>query len=99
MYFLTCACVDLFASLLARLPTLSPALPPVKALHGRMKQAAREATLASFAALPAGECVCLMYISSNIEVKRALHGRARGELGMVAALPAGEIVWAQVYLC
>lgn len=55
VYFLTCACVDLFALLLGRLGVLAPALPPVCALHGRMKQAAREATLASFAALPAGD--------------------------------------------
>ena len=55
VYFLTCACVDLFALLLGRLASLAPALPPVRALHGRMKQAAREATLASFAALPAGD--------------------------------------------
>ena len=55
VYFLTCACVDLFALLLGRLAGLAPPLPPVRALHGRMKQAAREATLASFAALPAGD--------------------------------------------
>lgn len=53
VYFLTCACVDLYATLLARLPATAGL--PVHALHGRMKQAAREATLATFAALPAGE--------------------------------------------
>ena len=53
VYFLTCACVDLFAALLGRLPATRGL--PVHALHGRMKQSAREATLATFAALPAGQ--------------------------------------------
>lgn len=52
MYFLTCACVDLYAALLARLP--DTAALPLRALHGRMKQAAREAVLADFTDLPAG---------------------------------------------
>ena len=53
VYFLTCACVDLHAAVLGRLPGLQGI--HVKALHGRMKQAAREATLATFAALPSGD--------------------------------------------
>ena len=47
VYFLTCACVDLFATLLGRLPQTAGL--PIAALHGRMKQAAREAALAEFA--------------------------------------------------
>ena len=52
VYFLTCACVDLFATLLARLPQTAGL--PIAALHGRMKQAAREAALAEFAKLLSG---------------------------------------------
>ncbi len=55
VYFLTCACVDLHAAVLGQLPGLEGI--PVQALHGRMKQAAREATLESFAALPSGEAL------------------------------------------
>ena len=61
MYCLTCACVDLYAAVLGRLPGLQGI--HVKALHGRMKQAARESTLASFASLPSGtyftSCSCV----------------------------------------
>ncbi len=52
MYFLTCACVDFFVTALARLPAAKGLA--VTSLHGRMKQAAREAALAAFADAPAG---------------------------------------------
>ena len=52
VYFLTCAAVDFAASALGSLPALRGLA--LRALHGRMKQAAREATLAEFAALQAG---------------------------------------------
>ena len=53
VYFLTCATVDFYASLL---PGLAAAKGlPLRALHGRMKQAAREETLAAFAEMPAGD--------------------------------------------
>lgn len=52
VYFLTCACVDYFATALARLaPCKRLSLHP---LHGRMKQAARETTLAAFAGAASG---------------------------------------------
>jgi ATP-dependent RNA helicase DDX55/SPB4 len=64
VYFLTCACVDFFAAALPRLAPLrgapgggggAAAAPvAVRALHGRMKQAARERELAAFAAAGAG---------------------------------------------
>ncbi len=54
MYFLTCACVDFAAAALACLPHMQRVT--VCALHGRMKQAAREATLTAFTDLKAGEC-------------------------------------------
>ena len=53
VYFLTCACVDFFATVLERLPAAHGLA--VTPLHGRMKQAAREAALAAFADAPAGE--------------------------------------------
>ncbi|KAL6765995.1 DEAD-domain-containing protein [Haematococcus lacustris] len=54
VYCLTCACVDFYHLALKRLgPKLLPGLQ-VKALHGRMKQSVREATLASFSPLSAG---------------------------------------------
>jgi hypothetical protein len=52
VYFLTCACVDLFAAALPRLPAAAGLR--LAALHGRMKQAAREAVLAAFAAQDGG---------------------------------------------
>ena len=62
MYFLTCACVDFFTTVLERLPPARGLA--VTSLHGRMKQSAREAALAGFADAPAGEqkslsCDCL----------------------------------------
>jgi ATP-dependent RNA helicase DDX55/SPB4 len=52
VYFLTCACVDYFATALPRLPACKKIA--FHALHGRMKQAARETTLASFASATSG---------------------------------------------
>lgn len=52
VYFLTCACVDFFVTVLERLPAARGLA--VTSLHGRMKQAAREAALAAFADAPAG---------------------------------------------
>ena len=52
VYFLTCACVDFFVTALERLPVAKGLA--VTSLHGRMKQAAREAALAAFADAPAG---------------------------------------------
>ena len=52
VYCLTCACVDLHAAALPRLPAAAGLR--LAALHGRMKQAAREAVLAVFAAQEGG---------------------------------------------
>ena len=52
VYCLTCACVDLYAAALPRLPAAAGLR--LAALHGRMKQAAREAVLAAFAAQEGG---------------------------------------------
>jgi len=52
VYFLTCACVDYFTTVLPRLAACKKL--SFHALHGRMKQAARETTLASFAGATSG---------------------------------------------
>ncbi len=53
VYFLTCAAVDFYA---LALPLVAPKQAGVRvsALHGRMKQAQRQATLAAFAKAPSG---------------------------------------------
>lgn len=82
MYFLTCACVDLYAALLLRLPGAAPL--PVRALHGRMKQAAREAVLADFTDLPAGKpprCTARRFCSRS-----AMRFRTRHEVNSFPAV-------------
>lgn len=58
VYFLTCACVDFFALILPRLMKLKPLAghkwSGMHALHGRMKQSVREATLSAFSSAPVG---------------------------------------------
>lgn len=51
-FTLTCACVDLYATVLKRLPEASGL--SITALHGRMKQSQRQASLAAFATQPSG---------------------------------------------
>ena len=52
VYFLTCASVDFFHSALTQLPDMKAA--QLFALHGKMKQAAREAVMSSYTGSPAG---------------------------------------------
>ena len=58
VYALTCACVDFLAAAVEVLQAADKALKegsmPVFALHGRMKQKARESRLAAFTAASAG---------------------------------------------
>lgn len=51
---LTCACVDYYADVLAQLKPKQLQGVRMTALHGKMKQAAREKALAQFANEPAG---------------------------------------------
>ena len=51
-FMLTCACVDLHATLLKNLPAAKGL--QVNALHGRMKQSQRQATLQAFATQRSG---------------------------------------------
>ena len=55
-FMLTCACVDLHATLLNNLPAAKGL--EVKALHGRMKQSQRQATLQAFASQKSGDLFC-----------------------------------------
>lgn len=52
VYFLTCASVDFFHSALTQLPDMKAA--QLFALHGKMKQAAREAVMSAYTSSPAG---------------------------------------------
>ena len=52
MYLLTCACVDFFEAALLQVAELKGV--QLHALHGRMKQAVREATLQAYTTQPAG---------------------------------------------
>ena len=52
VYFLTCASVDFFHTALTQLPDANTA--QLFALHGKMKQAAREAVMSAYTSSPAG---------------------------------------------
>ncbi|GBF93083.1 DEAD-box ATP-dependent RNA helicase [Raphidocelis subcapitata] len=66
VYFLTCACVEHAALALRRHPALRGA--HVSALHGRLKQAQREATLSAFAAQPAGVLLCTDLAARGLDI-------------------------------
>lgn len=84
VYFLTCACVDYFSLVLPILwpalhqnssknknkpSTAANSLnPSLLALHGRMKQAAREATLSSFASCEAGVLLCTDVAARGLDI-------------------------------
>ena len=61
-FMLTCACVDLHATLLKNLPAAKGL--QVNALHGRMKQSQRQATLQAFAAQKSGTVCHTLFNSS-----------------------------------
>lgn len=52
IYFLTCASVDFFFAALSQLPQMATA--QLHALHGKMKQQAREATMTAYSTGTAG---------------------------------------------
>eukprot|EP00887_Chlorella_sp_A99_P001671 scaffold8.g1671.t1 len=66
VYFLTCACVDFALAALPRLPELRRL--ELLGLHGRMKQAAREATLQAFADMPAGVLLCTDVAARGLDI-------------------------------
>ncbi|KAG2447782.1 hypothetical protein HYH02_007239 [Chlamydomonas schloesseri] len=68
VYAMTCAGVDHLAAVLPRLPQLATSGVRLRALHGRMKQAAREATLEAFRALPAGVLLCTDLAARGLDI-------------------------------
>ncbi|PSC74559.1 DEAD-box ATP-dependent RNA helicase 18 isoform A [Micractinium conductrix] len=66
VYFLTCACVDFVAAVLPRLSQCKGMT--INALHGRMKQAARAATLAAFTEVPAGVLLCTDVAARGLDI-------------------------------
>ncbi|KAL4854012.1 DEAD-box ATP-dependent RNA helicase 18 [Chlorella vulgaris] len=66
VYFLTCACVDFASVVLPRLPQCTSMR--IWALHGRMKQTVRGATLAAFAGAPAGILLCTDVAARGLDI-------------------------------
>eukprot|EP00850_Spirogloea_muscicola_P012465 SM000080S22980 [mRNA] locus=s80:515932:519385:+ [translate_table: standard] len=67
VYFLTCACVDYWALALPLVLDQSCALP-VFALHGKMKQRAREKVLADFSKLDVGALFCTDVAARGLDI-------------------------------
>ncbi len=66
VYFLTCASVEFHSLVLQRLPQLKGL--QVAALHGKLKQAARESTLSKFTSLPAGVLLCTDVAARGLDI-------------------------------
>ncbi|GFR50915.1 hypothetical protein Agub_g13233, partial [Astrephomene gubernaculifera] len=66
VYALTCAAVDHLALVLPRLPHMRGVR--LRALHGRMKQAARERELEAFRNLPAGALLCTDLAARGLDI-------------------------------
>ncbi|KAM1126289.1 hypothetical protein ACFX2B_040992 [Malus domestica] len=66
VYFMTCACVDYWGLVL---PMLGPLKGfPLIALHGKMKQAARDKALASFTSLSSGVLLCTDVAARGLDI-------------------------------
>jgi len=68
VYFLTCACVDLFAALLPKMSALEKGKTTVFALHGRMKQSVREKTLTDYTAAATGCLFCTDLAARGLDI-------------------------------
>uniref|UniRef100_M1C1C8 ATP-dependent RNA helicase n=1 Tax=Solanum tuberosum TaxID=4113 RepID=M1C1C8_SOLTU len=66
VYFMTCACVDYWGTILPRLSCLKSF--SLISLHGRMKQSAREKALASFTALSTGVLLCTDVAARGLDI-------------------------------
>ncbi|KAI0526943.1 hypothetical protein KFK09_002537 [Dendrobium nobile] len=66
IYFMTCACVDYWGSVLPQLSVLKgfPLIP----LHGKMKQTAREKALSSFSTLSSGVLLCTDVAARGLDI-------------------------------
>ncbi|XP_021820085.1 DEAD-box ATP-dependent RNA helicase 18 [Prunus avium] len=66
VYFMTCACVDYWGLVL---PLIGPLKGfPLIALHGKMKQAARDKALASFTSLSSGILLCTDVAARGLDI-------------------------------
>ncbi|KAL3138555.1 hypothetical protein ABBQ32_006331 [Trebouxia sp. C0010 RCD-2024] len=66
VYFLTCASVDFFSAALAQLPQMASAR--LHALHGKMKQQAREATMTAYSTGTAGCLLCTDVAARGLDI-------------------------------
>ncbi|KAH0979411.1 hypothetical protein GBA52_006588 [Prunus armeniaca] len=66
VYFMTCACVDYWGLVLPLLGSLKGF--PLIALHGKMKQAARDKALASFTSLSSGILLCTDVAARGLDI-------------------------------
>ncbi|KAG8390143.1 hypothetical protein BUALT_Bualt01G0052900 [Buddleja alternifolia] len=66
IYFMTCACVDYWGAVLPLLSALKGF--SLIALHGKMKQAAREKALASFTSLSSGILLCTDVAARGLDI-------------------------------
>ncbi|XP_020578823.1 DEAD-box ATP-dependent RNA helicase 18 [Phalaenopsis equestris] len=66
IYFMTCACVDYWGTVLPQLSVLKsfPLIP----LHGKMKQTAREKALSSFSTLLCGALLCTDVAARGLDI-------------------------------
>ncbi|KAK4750158.1 hypothetical protein SAY87_027607 [Trapa incisa] len=66
VYFMTCACVDYWGTVLPRLSALkSLSLVP---LHGKMKQSVREKALSSFTSMSSGALLCTDVAARGLDI-------------------------------
>ncbi|KAK6926854.1 protein of unknown function DUF4217 [Dillenia turbinata] len=66
IYFMTCACVDYWGVVLPRLAILKGF--SIIPLHGKMKQSAREKSLASFTSLSSGILLCTDVAARGLDI-------------------------------
>ncbi|KAL3155393.1 hypothetical protein ABBQ38_010952 [Trebouxia sp. C0009 RCD-2024] len=66
VYFLTCASVDFFSAALTQLPQMASAR--LHALHGKMKQQAREATMTAYSTGTAGCLLCTDVAARGLDI-------------------------------
>ncbi|KAM3285181.1 DEAD-box ATP-dependent RNA helicase 18 [Capsicum chacoense] len=66
IYFMTCACVDYWGTVLPRLSCLKSF--SLISLHGKMKQSAREKALGSFTALSSGILLCTDVAARGLDI-------------------------------
>ncbi|EFJ12594.1 hypothetical protein SELMODRAFT_123861 [Selaginella moellendorffii] len=66
VYFMTCASVDYWGTVLPRLKTLKDV--PIVVLHGKMKQSVRVKALEKFTAMPAGVLFCTDVAARGLDI-------------------------------